>query len=147
MTQAADRCSWCGAAFVPRRGGSPQSFCTAAHRAYYHRAARRWCEREIAAGRLTVAAIRDGPAAAYTLPGRQERLSGVPDQEPPDPAFLGALRGSRRVVLRVPIDPEGIAELLRLGWLDRRQINSPVAVADAVVSLADAALAASLRAR
>jgi hypothetical protein len=69
------KCRWCATAFAPRWGGSPQTFCRAACRHSYHKAARQQCEREIAAGRLTVEAIRNGPAAAYTLAERDEQPS------------------------------------------------------------------------
>jgi hypothetical protein len=77
-------CRWCGADFAPRRGGSPQTFCCAACRHGYHKAARLQCEREIAAGRLTVEAIRNGAAAAYTLAERDEQPSPLRDIGPRD---------------------------------------------------------------
>jgi hypothetical protein len=49
------------------------------------------------------------------------------------------------VVLRLPISPEGIAELARLGWITLRDGRDPQAVADATIDLADAALGARLR--
>jgi hypothetical protein len=49
------------------------------------------------------------------------------------------------MVLRLPIAPEGIAELVRLGWLNRRDCRDPAAVADAVIDLANGALDARLR--
>jgi len=52
-------CSWCGQAFTPRRGGSQQTYCRAACRAAYHKAARQGCERAIADGRLTVQDLRE----------------------------------------------------------------------------------------
>ena len=60
-------CDWCGRPFIPRRGATPQRFCTSRCRASYHKATRQWCEAEIAAGRLTIGAVRDGAAAANTL--------------------------------------------------------------------------------
>jgi hypothetical protein len=53
-------CDWCGRPFIPRRGATPQRFCTSRCRASYHKATRQWCEAEIAAGRLTIGAVRDG---------------------------------------------------------------------------------------
>jgi hypothetical protein len=47
----------------------------------------------------------------------------------------------------VSVAPVGIAGLLNLGWLDARRIHSSTALADAIVDLADAALAARLRLR
>jgi hypothetical protein len=78
-------CRWCHAAFAARGGGSPQIFCGAGCRASYHKAARQWCEREIAAGRLTVEAIRDGAGAAYTLTPRREPPVPLPDIGSPIP--------------------------------------------------------------
>jgi hypothetical protein len=45
----------------------------------------------------------------------------------------------------VPIAPEGVAELVRLGWLDRRQCRQPAVLTDALIDLANAALDAGLR--
>jgi hypothetical protein len=49
------------------------------------------------------------------------------------------------MMVRVQVSPQGIGELVRLNWLDVRQIQSPAAVADAVVEVANAALDAYLR--
>jgi hypothetical protein len=48
-------------------GGSPQKFCCAAHRTAFHSAARRWAERAVSLGRLSVAELKANPAAC-TLP-------------------------------------------------------------------------------
>ena len=61
------RCLWCGRPFRVRRGGSPQRFCSAAHRMAFWSALRRWAERAVAAGMLTVADINNGATAACTL--------------------------------------------------------------------------------
>jgi hypothetical protein len=61
------KCSWCGQDLQPRRGGSPQRFCSAKHRSLFWSALRRWGERAVAAGILTVADIRNGDATACTL--------------------------------------------------------------------------------
>ena len=55
-------CPWCGARFIPRVGGRPQRFCCVGHRRQYHSAARRYVDREIAAGRLTIATLRESTA-------------------------------------------------------------------------------------
>ena len=60
-------CRWCGRACRPRRGGSPRVFCTSGCRNAFHTAARRWAERAIAAGMLTIAELRNGDPAACTL--------------------------------------------------------------------------------
>jgi hypothetical protein len=51
-------CDWCGRPYRVRRGGSPQRFCGAACRSAFHTAARRWAERAVAAGWLTLAELR-----------------------------------------------------------------------------------------
>jgi hypothetical protein len=83
---------------------------------------------------------------ACTLLKSDEGQESLPDIAPPDPALLAALRTRGRMRLTVTIAPEGIAELARLGWLARRDCRDPAAMADAVVSLADAALDTGLRA-
>lgn len=68
-------CLWCGCGFAARRGGSKKLFCSARHRADFHRATRQWCERDIAAGRLTVGNLRDGAAEPYTVAERDKQAS------------------------------------------------------------------------
>jgi hypothetical protein len=59
---------WCERPFAARRGGSAQRFCSAAHRMAFWSALRRWAERMVAAGVLTVADIRnDDPEACMLL--------------------------------------------------------------------------------
>jgi hypothetical protein len=43
------------------------------------------------------------------------------------------------MVLRLPISPEGVYELVLRGWLPRRSCHDLTATADAVISLANAA--------
>jgi hypothetical protein len=69
------------------------------------------------------------------------------DTGPPDPALLAALRRRGMMLLRLPISPEGIADLVTLDWLDRRNCGYLGSVANAVSDLADAALEARLRPR
>ena len=71
-------CLWCGKHFKPRRGGSPRVFCAPSCRVAYHSACRRWAEKAIATGTLTVAALRNGDAAACTLLPGGETLSPEP---------------------------------------------------------------------
>jgi len=62
------RCLWCDRLFMPRRGGgSRQVFCQADHRIAFHSAARRWAERAVASGTLSITELRNGAAAACTL--------------------------------------------------------------------------------
>ena len=67
MEGASTVCHWCEQPFRPRRGGSPQRFCGAACRSAFWSALRRWGERAIAAGILTIDDIRDGNPEACTL--------------------------------------------------------------------------------
>jgi hypothetical protein len=108
----------------------------------YHDAARAWALAELAAGRLTVDAIRHPVPATRALPLRPSEQASLPE---PDPAFMAALRASGSMRPTVPIRPEGIAQLVVLGWLPGRHCHDPAIVADAVVRLADAALATRLR--
>ena len=63
-------CLWCERPFGSRRGGSPQRFCCAAHRIAFWSALRRWGERAVASGGLTVDHIKNAdPAACTLLPG------------------------------------------------------------------------------
>jgi hypothetical protein len=120
-------CRWCGTAFAPRRGGSPQTFCRAACRHAYHKAARQQCEREIAAGWLTVEAIRNGAAAAYTLSERDEQPSPLRDIGPRDAAFPDA---QARFVVEIPVAT--IQGRVGLRWLRADQQNDLGAIMTAL---------------
>ncbi len=137
-------CLWCGRVFAPRRGGSPQRFCSPEHRTRFWGAARQWAEHAVTAGMLTINDLKNGPGAACTLVARVEQPSPLPDIGSADPALLAALRRLGWAVLRVPIAPEGIAELVHLGWLDRRQCRQPAVLVDVLIDLANAALDAGL---
>jgi hypothetical protein len=65
--ETAPACVWCGRPFPTRRGGSRQTFCCSRHRHAFHSAARRWAERAVVVGTLTVDHIRNGDPAACTL--------------------------------------------------------------------------------
>jgi len=60
-------CLWCARSFGPRRGGSPQRFCGARCRSAFWSALRRWGERAVAAGIVTIDDVRNGDGAACTL--------------------------------------------------------------------------------
>ena len=61
-------CSWCGTAFQPRAdGGTPQRFCKPACRRAFDHASRAWVRRQVDAGLLSVADLRDGPGTARAL--------------------------------------------------------------------------------
>ena len=51
-------CRWCERPFRARQGGSPQRFCGARCRMMFWSALRRWGERAVAAGILTIADIK-----------------------------------------------------------------------------------------
>src|SRR5438132_8224990 len=56
-------CLWCTRPFTPRRGGKVQRFCCPDHRVAFHCAARRWTERAVMVGLLSVAELRRQPQA------------------------------------------------------------------------------------
>ena len=92
MTAAPIPCRWCGRACRTRRGGSPRVFCTSGCRTAFHTAARRWAERAVASGTLTIAELRNGdPAACTLLPGgiSADRVS-EPRSPAPDAATASA---------------------------------------------------------
>lgn len=61
-------CLWCGREFVARQtGGSAQSFCCAAHRHKFGTASRRYVAREIAAGHLTIEALKAAQTSAHAV--------------------------------------------------------------------------------
>jgi|HubBroStandDraft_3_1064219.scaffolds.fasta_scaffold78727_4 hypothetical protein len=80
-------CLWCGRPFAARRGGSPQRFCKARCRTAFWSALRRWAERAVATGVLTIAAIRNGATGACTLPP-----GAVSPADIPGPQGVGAKR-------------------------------------------------------
>ena len=80
------RCLWCRRAFVAHRGGSPQRFCRARCRTAFWSALRRWGERAVVAGILTIDDIRTGdPAACMLLWGDVSAKSVGPSQRPSVP--------------------------------------------------------------
>jgi hypothetical protein len=123
-----------------RRGGSQQVFCDRGCRAAFHTAARRWAERAVAKGLLTATDLRNDPAEACTLLPRAQSPAPLPEIRSADPALLAVLRRRGTISVTVLVAPEGIADLVTLGWIDRRRCRDAVALADAVVALASAAL-------
>ena len=77
-------CGWCGKGFAPRRdGGKRQVFCRPAWRRAFDAAGRRWVAEMIAAGVLTVAALRNGAAATRGLvPGASSARAGTRASKP-----------------------------------------------------------------
>ena len=77
MTEGATAsCPWCKAPFRPRRGGSPQRFCGSKCRTEFWIALRRWGERAISVGILTIADIKNGDPAACTLAQDSANVAG-----------------------------------------------------------------------
>jgi hypothetical protein len=120
---AARSCLWCGQAFTLHRGGSRQTFCRAACRAAYHKAARQWCERAIAVGRLTVQDLRNGAAGACTLPERSERPLPLTDIGRGDPAALDT-----RLRFLVEVEHHTVAGLVKLGFIRRDECEELLAI-------------------
>jgi hypothetical protein len=84
IEEASMICDWCDRSFRPRRGGSPHRFCGPKCRTAFWTALRRWGERAVAAGILTVGDIRSGDPAACTpkLVGRHSGRLSVPVAPP-----------------------------------------------------------------
>ena len=67
MTEAA-ACTWCNSSYAPRAtGGHVQRFCRPVCRRAFDAAGRRWVAEAIAAGMLTVDALRNGAATTRAL--------------------------------------------------------------------------------
>ena len=85
-------CLWCKRPFRARRGGSQKRFCCAAHRIAFWSAARRWAERAVVSGLLSVDDIRNDPTEACTLlleagspapiPSPQQSAAVAPGERP-----------------------------------------------------------------
>jgi endogenous inhibitor of DNA gyrase (YacG/DUF329 family) len=75
-------CPWCERPFRARQGGSPQRFCRARCRTMFWSALRRWGERAVAAGFLTIDAVKNGDPAACMLRGGVMSPSPVPEDRP-----------------------------------------------------------------
>src|SRR5580704_13070709 len=132
-TAAQTVCLWCETEFEPRKGGSPQRFCTAKCRDAFHSAGRRWAEHAVLSGLLAAADLRNGPAEACTLLGGQERRLDYPDIGYEETALSEAQRASaRKLQLELSIAPDGILDLCTLGWLDPGKLRDPDAVSDAM---------------
>jgi hypothetical protein len=82
-------CLWCETAFEPRKAGSPQRFCTSKCREEFHSAGRRYAERAVLGGLLTVADLRNGS------PGGAKRRRGTICQGPAMPNGRCKTHGGR----------------------------------------------------
>lgn len=72
------RCLFCDRPFQARRtGGTPKKFCSPAHRNAFHTAARKWAEKAVADGRITLDDLKRDPGACTLLPAASS-LSPVP---------------------------------------------------------------------
>src|SRR2546430_16756349 len=89
-------CLWCETAFEPRKAGSPQRFCSSKCRDEFHSAGRRYAERAVLGGLLTVAGLRNGLPEACTLLPAQEHRSDYPDTGSDENALSAAQRASAR---------------------------------------------------
>ncbi|MGH7014151.1 MAG: hypothetical protein ACREEL_08375 [Stellaceae bacterium] len=67
-------CLWCGKPFEPRGYGSPQKFCSPAHRRAFETAALQYVARMVAIGQLTVEAIK-GAIGDESVHGSGSRLT------------------------------------------------------------------------
>jgi len=74
-----DRCHWCGQPYQPSRRGSPQRFCSPAHRRAYDQAARDWVRQAIATGLLSVADLQNAHGKARALGTVPLSASPVPE--------------------------------------------------------------------
>jgi hypothetical protein len=108
------KCTWCGQDLQPRRGGSPQRFCSAEHRSLFWSALRRWGERAVAGGILTIADI----AAACTLPQCSKPQSPLPDIGGGDTP-----RPDEPMRFVVEVERETVAWLVRLRFISPDQGN------------------------
>jgi hypothetical protein len=81
------------------------------------------------------------PHSTCGLPTRAETRVQRPEV---DPALVAALGVPGPMMLRLPIAPEGIGALVRLGWLVPRDCRDATAVAETVVDACDAELDADL---
>jgi hypothetical protein len=127
------KCSWCGQDLQPRRGGSPQRFCSAERRSLFWSALRRWGERAVAAGILTITDIRNGDPAACTLLGAPISPPRQPvpaeEQECLSDDF-GRLLDEMDEIL----GESTIPLLIRLHWLARDRQKDHAAVVHALCS-------------
>jgi hypothetical protein len=106
------RCSWCGRALQPSRGGSPKKFCSSRHRTEFHSAARRFAERAVAAGVVTLDAVKVGDLRACTLIQDAACSADISEAEGGQNA-LGALVDEALSVDETAALPETVGLLLR----------------------------------
>jgi hypothetical protein len=82
------KCLLCDRPFRARRtGGTPKKFCSPAHRNAFHTAARKWAEKAVADGRITLDDLKHDPAACTLLPTAFSVSPGDPLQRRVPPGF------------------------------------------------------------
>jgi hypothetical protein len=124
-------CLWCGRPFPARRGGSPQRFCCSAHRMAFWSALRRWAERAVAAGVLSLDRIRKGDPEACTL--LAGAISPARDHEVGKLGTVATPERPGEITVRVALDRMTATQVSELGWGDPFHPPDPEEMA-AVVS-------------
>jgi hypothetical protein len=95
MEETSAVCEWCERPFRRRRGGSPQRFCGTKCRMAFWTALRRWGERAIDAGVLTIDDIRNRDPAACTLLAGARSCTPVSEAPPQRLAAVAPREESR----------------------------------------------------
>jgi len=109
-------CIWCGRPFRARRGGSPKRFCSAAHRIEFWSELRRWSERAVVAGVLTVDRVKNDDSAACTVLSGGISPAPVFPTEKPAPAPVAPTERPQHVV--IALDHMQQMQLRELRWGD-----------------------------
>ena len=106
-TQTDDNaCDWCTKGFKARRGGTRQRFCSARCRSALWSALRRCGERALAAGTLSIDAVRNGRMEVCTLGGREKT-------PPPYPETGVGIQASPELLRRFIVEvPQGLLTTL-----------------------------------
>ena len=127
MQPGETKCSWCGQDLQPRRGGSPQRFCSAEHRSLFWSTLRRWGARAVAAGILpspTSETAIPQRARFPEPPSRPHRSRASADgQQCLSDDFSRLLDGMDEI-----LEKPTIGLLIRLGWLARDRQKDHAAV-------------------
>jgi hypothetical protein len=109
-------------------------------------AGRRWAERAVLGGHLTVAELQGDLLDACTVQGGEDRLLVERRPAAPETTLTEARRAAvRDVALELSINAEGVLDLCTLGWLDPDKLQDPAAVGDAEAWLTNEAFVLRLR--
>jgi hypothetical protein len=130
VSQAPHACLWCTSSFEPRRSGSPQRFCGTKCRTKFWSALRRWGDRAIDAGILSVADVKSGVATACTLPGHGAPAAPLLSVRAGDIASSIAVQ-----IFVVEVERSKVDWLVRLRLLRPDQRNDFIAIIVALKSL------------